>query len=203
MVQISVDQYKLALILTASVRFIAILYWRADFELDLQRYSVLASESALPSHEKAGRCQPVFWVVDDRYPDSAVDEDFKSTVNLLWRAFLLPSLFRIALCILLLAGSDFVRAQQSQPTRLDLSVTYIGGHTLKSDTSENFWVQGGSIELGANIVHGWSIVANTQQPANVDRFCRWCGGCRGTPDRAGCCPRRNRSTLGQLPAQRS
>ena len=119
------------------------------------------------------------------------------------RAFLLPSLFRIALCILLLTGSDFVRAQQSQPTRLDLSVTYIGGHTLKADTSENFWVQGGSIELGANIVHGWSIVANTQQPANVYRFCRWCGGCRGTPDRAGCCPRRNRSTLGQLPAQRS
>jgi hypothetical protein len=44
LVQIIVDQYKLALILTASVRFIAILYWRADFELDLQRYSVLASE---------------------------------------------------------------------------------------------------------------------------------------------------------------
>jgi hypothetical protein len=40
----SVAQYKLAFYLTASVRFIAILYWRADFELDLQRYSVLASE---------------------------------------------------------------------------------------------------------------------------------------------------------------
>jgi hypothetical protein len=42
--------------------------------------------SALPFHEKAGRCQPVFWVIDDRYPDSAVDEDFKSTVNLLWES---------------------------------------------------------------------------------------------------------------------
>jgi hypothetical protein len=30
--------------LYANVRFIAILYWRADFELDLQGYSVLASE---------------------------------------------------------------------------------------------------------------------------------------------------------------
>ena len=46
LVQIIVDQYKLALILltTASVRLNAISYWRADFELDLQRYSVLASE---------------------------------------------------------------------------------------------------------------------------------------------------------------
>jgi hypothetical protein len=72
----------------------------------------------------------------------------------------LPSLFRIALCILLLTGSDFVRAQESQPTRLDLSVTYVGGHSLKANTSENFWMQGGSIELGANVVRGWGIAAN-------------------------------------------
>jgi hypothetical protein len=31
---------------------------------------------------------------------------------------------------------------------------------LKAGTSENFWVQGGSIELGANIVRGWGISAN-------------------------------------------
>jgi hypothetical protein len=44
LVRISVVQYELALYLTPPVRLNAILYWRADFKLNLQRYSVLDSE---------------------------------------------------------------------------------------------------------------------------------------------------------------
>ena len=44
LVRISVVQYELALYSTASVRLNAISYWRADFKLNLQRYSVLDSE---------------------------------------------------------------------------------------------------------------------------------------------------------------
>jgi hypothetical protein len=72
----------------------------------------------------------------------------------------LPISFRISLCILLLTGPGFLRAQESQPTRLDLSVTYIGDHSLKANTSQNFWVQGGSIELGARVGRGLGIAAN-------------------------------------------
>jgi len=71
-----------------------------------------------------------------------------------------PTSFRIALCILLLTGSNYLRAQESQPARLDLSATYIEGRSLKADTSQNFWTQGGSIELGANVGRGWGIAAN-------------------------------------------
>jgi hypothetical protein len=61
---------------------------------------------------------------------------------------------------LLLTVSGFLRAQQPQPAKLDLSVTYIEGCSLKANTSENFWMQGGSIELGANIGRGWGVAAN-------------------------------------------
>jgi hypothetical protein len=71
----------------------------------------------------------------------------------------LPILFRIAVCILLLTSFDYVRAQESQRDTLDLSVTYTGGHSLKANTSQNFWMQGGSIELGATIGRGWAIAA--------------------------------------------
>jgi hypothetical protein len=72
----------------------------------------------------------------------------------------LPISFRIALCILLLTGSGLLQAQEPQLTRLDLSVTYIGERSLKANTSQNFWMQGGSIELGANLDRGWGIAAD-------------------------------------------
>lgn len=71
----------------------------------------------------------------------------------------MPTSFRIALCMLL-AGTGLLRAQAPQPNRLDLSVTYIAERSLKANTSQNFWLQGGSIELGANVYRGWGIAAN-------------------------------------------
>ena len=72
----------------------------------------------------------------------------------------MPTSFRIALCTLLLAGAAFLQAQTPQPTRLDLSATYIAERSLKANTSQNFWLQGGSIELGADVYRGWGIAAN-------------------------------------------
>jgi hypothetical protein len=54
----------------------------------------------------------------------------------------------------------FLHSQTSKPTRLDLGVTYVAERSLKADSSQNFWTQGGSIELGANVWHGWGIAAN-------------------------------------------
>jgi hypothetical protein len=72
----------------------------------------------------------------------------------------LPTSFRIALCMLLLSGTGLLRAQGSQPNRLDLSIAYIGERSLKENTSQNFWMQGGSIELGANIWRGLGTAAD-------------------------------------------
>ncbi len=72
----------------------------------------------------------------------------------------MPTSFRIALCILLLSSTGLLHAQGSQPNRLDASISYIGERSLKANASENFWLQGGSIELGANVWRGWGIAAN-------------------------------------------
>jgi opacity protein-like surface antigen len=72
----------------------------------------------------------------------------------------LPTSFRTGLCILLLSATSILRAQASPSRRLDLSITYIAEHSLKAQTSQNFWVQGGSIELGANVWRGWGIAAD-------------------------------------------
>jgi hypothetical protein len=62
--------------------------------------------------------------------------------------------------MLLLSGTGLLRAQGSQPNRLDLSIAYIGERSLKANTSQNFWMQGGSIELGANVWRGLGIAAD-------------------------------------------
>jgi hypothetical protein len=72
----------------------------------------------------------------------------------------LSTSFRVALSVSLLAATAFLHAQAPRPYRLDLSITYFGEHSLKAATSENFWLQGGSIELGANVWRGWGIAAD-------------------------------------------
>jgi hypothetical protein len=72
----------------------------------------------------------------------------------------LPPSFRIALCLWLLAGSVSLEAQTQQPGRLDLAVTYISERSLKANAGENFWMQGGSIQIGANVWRGWGIAAD-------------------------------------------
>jgi hypothetical protein len=61
--------------------------------------------------------------------------------------------------MVLLASTGFLRAQSSQH-KLDLAATYVAERSLKADTGQNFWMQGGSIELGANVWHGLGIAAD-------------------------------------------
>jgi hypothetical protein len=82
----------------------------------------------------------------------------------------LQILFRVGLWIPLLSGTGILHAQAPPSRRLDLSVTYVAEHSLKAQTSQDFWMQGGSIELGANVWRGWGIAANvTGTPRRLDR----------------------------------
>jgi hypothetical protein len=63
----------------------------------------------------------------------------------------LPTSVRVGPCIFLLSGTGTLHAQAPQSRTLDLSITYIAEHSMKAQTSQNFWMQGGSIELGANV----------------------------------------------------
>ena len=68
-------------------------------------------------------------------------------------------LFRVGLCMLLLSGTGILYAQAPPSRRLDLSITYVTEHSSKAQTSQDFWMQGGSIELGANVWRGLGIAA--------------------------------------------
>jgi len=74
----------------------------------------------------------------------------------------LPNSFRIALCLWLLAATVSLRAQaqDSSPATADLAVTFIAERSLKANTTENFWMQGGSAEAGFHLMHGVGIAAN-------------------------------------------
>ena len=63
-----------------------------------------------------------------------------------------------ALVLPLLAGAAAAPAQE-QP-KLDIGVTFTAEASLKANTSQNFWMEGGSIELGANVWKGWGIAAD-------------------------------------------
>jgi outer membrane immunogenic protein len=64
---------------------------------------------------------------------------------------------RIVLCILLLAGTGLAQAQSTHGPSGDLAVTFISQRSLKADTGQNFWMEGGSAELGFNLLHGLGL----------------------------------------------
>ena len=55
----------------------------------------------------------------------------------------------------LLFGASSLGAQQ-----LDVAVTYAAQRSLKASTNQNFWMSGGSIELGMNMWKGWGLAAD-------------------------------------------
>jgi hypothetical protein len=64
----------------------------------------------------------------------------------------------LALVTVLLGVTMTLHAQQEP--QLDLAVTYIADHSLKAATDQHFWMEGGSIQLGANAFRGWGIAAD-------------------------------------------
>jgi peptidoglycan-associated lipoprotein len=75
------------------------------------------------------------------------------------RSIKMPNLFRLSriAIALLLFVSIGVHAQNSQ---IDVGVTYIAQRSLQVNTEQNFWLQGGSIELGADVWKGWGVAAD-------------------------------------------
>jgi hypothetical protein len=61
--------------------------------------------------------------------------------------------------ILLLGSAEPMLAQRTEP-RLDLAVTYTAGRSLHANTTQEFWMNGGSVELGGNVWKGWGIAAD-------------------------------------------
>ena len=72
----------------------------------------------------------------------------------------MPTSFRSGLCILLFSGISMLHAQTQPSPKLDLSITYIAERSMKAQTSQNFWMQGGSIQLGANVWRGLGVAAD-------------------------------------------
>lgn len=53
-----------------------------------------------------------------------------------------------------------LHAQEVQSPKIDAAITFIAEDSARSGTPENFWMQGGSIELGTNTWHGLGIAVN-------------------------------------------
>jgi hypothetical protein len=74
-------------------------------------------------------------------------------------------LFAINVSILLLCASALQAHTAPPPPRapsygLDLGISYTAEHSLKANTSQSFWMQGGSMEFGVELRHGWGIAAD-------------------------------------------
>ena len=53
-----------------------------------------------------------------------------------------------------------LRAQQTSSNSVELAATFSTQRSLELNTTQNFWAQGGSLELGANAFHGLGLAAN-------------------------------------------
>jgi hypothetical protein len=67
---------------------------------------------------------------------------------------------RIALYMLLLAGTSALVAQTPRSQPIDVGVAYIAQRSLRANTMQGFWLEGGSAELGVNLWHGFGAAAN-------------------------------------------
>jgi len=72
----------------------------------------------------------------------------------------LPTSTPLVLCVFLLAGTGLLRAQVPLPTSVDVGITYISQHSLQASTSNGFWMEGGSAELGVDFTHGLGFAAD-------------------------------------------
>ena len=69
-------------------------------------------------------------------------------------------LLTASLTCLLLMGGSLLDASSLRAQQLDVAVTYTAQRSLKASTGQNFWMSGGSIELGLNVWKGWGVAAD-------------------------------------------
>jgi hypothetical protein len=66
--------------------------------------------------------------------------------------------FSLPFAIVLLSSTMTLNAQQAP--KLDLAVTYIAEDSLEAVSDQRFLMEGGSIQLGANVFRGWGLAAD-------------------------------------------
>lgn len=62
--------------------------------------------------------------------------------------------------ILLVLYVGSLHAQKTAAPRVDLAMTYTAERTLKANTAQGVWLQGGSLQLGTNVWRGFGIAAD-------------------------------------------
>lgn len=62
----------------------------------------------------------------------------------------------LAILIFLLGAQEIL----GQSAKADVAVTFVSQYALKASSTERFWLDGGSIELGVNVWRGWGVAAN-------------------------------------------
>lgn len=53
-----------------------------------------------------------------------------------------------------------LQAQNPGPPKIDLAVTYTAERTLKANTTQSVWLQGGSVQLGTDMWRGFGVAAD-------------------------------------------
>jgi len=72
----------------------------------------------------------------------------------------IPSSARFVLCIVFCASTGFARGQTMQGPVGDFAATFVSQRSINADTGQNFWMEGGSGELGLNFKHGWGAAVD-------------------------------------------
>lgn len=72
----------------------------------------------------------------------------------------MPRLFISSALVVLTLCAGSLHAQKEGPSKVDLAVTYSTERAQRAGTSQSVWLQGGSIELGADMWRGFGIAAD-------------------------------------------
>jgi outer membrane immunogenic protein len=70
------------------------------------------------------------------------------------------SLLKVSVSLLLVGSAMSTLAQKNDVRGIDLAVTYTAQRTQQANTSNGVWLQGGSMQLGADFYRGFGAVAD-------------------------------------------
>lgn len=65
---------------------------------------------------------------------------------------------QLTAALLFLSGSVALNAQIE--SRVDVAASFLAQRSVQANTADNFWAEGGSLELGADALNGFGVAAN-------------------------------------------
>jgi hypothetical protein len=69
-------------------------------------------------------------------------------------------LFKMSIAVLLVGSVASLSAEKTDPNAIDLAVLYTTQRTQQANTANSFWLQGGSLQLGAELYRGIGVAAD-------------------------------------------